>query len=156
MKICNFLRADHIFLDVSIPDKDDVLRFLADTGQKTGLVKNKKKLLEGLQRRENIMSTGVGGGIALPHAATSDVADAALMLVRLTNAIDFDSLDSLPVDIVLALILPEGQTHLHLRLLAGLSRLCKNPEFLSLIRLTKESDTLWNAFQSLEEHMEFH
>ena len=156
MKICNFLIADHIFLDVSIPDKNEVLKFLADTGYTTGMVKNKKDLLEGLQRRERIMSTGVGDGIALPHAAASDTSNAAVLIVRLADPINFDSLDSLPVDIVLALILPEGQTHLHLRLLAGLSRLCKNPEFLALIRLSKDSKALWDALQSLEEQMPFH
>jgi len=156
MKICNFLEAEHIFLDVDIPDKDDVLRFLADTGHKAGLVQNKKGLLEGLQRRESIMSTGVGDGIALPHAAASDVVDAAILLVRLAKPIDFDSLDALPVDIIMALILPEGQTHLHLRLLAGLSRLCKNPEFLALIRTSRDAEDLVQGLHSLEEQMAFH
>jgi len=156
MKICNFLKTEHIFLDMAIPDKDDVLRFLADTGHKTGLVRNEKGLLEGLQRRERIMSTGVGDGIALPHAAASDVADAAILLVRLVKPIDFDSLDALPVDIILALILPEGQTHLHLRLLAGLSRLCKNPEFLALIRISRDAESFVQALHSLEEQMAFH
>jgi fructose-specific phosphotransferase system IIA component len=156
MKICNFLKADHIFLDMRLPDKDDILRFLADTGYETGLVQSKKGLLDGLLRRERIMSTGVGDGIALPHAATPDVTDAAVLLVRLAGPVDFDAIDNLPVDIVLALILPEGQTHLHLQLLAGLSRLCKNPEFLALIRLSQDSDALWQALQTLEEQMPFH
>ena len=156
MKICNFLKTEHIFLDVAIPDKDNVLQFLAETGHKTGMVRNRKNLLEGLQRRENIMSTGVGDGIALPHAAASDVTDADILLVRLAKPIDFDSLDALPVDIILALILPEGQTHLHLRLLAGLSRLCKNPEFLALIRMSRDTQSLLQALHSLEEQMAFH
>jgi len=156
MKICNFLKADHIFLDMNLPDKDDVLRFLADTGYETGLVINKKGLLDGLLRRERIMSTGVGDGIAMPHAATPDMTDAAVLLVRLAKPVDFDAIDSLPVDIILALILPEGQTHLHLQLLAGLSRLCKNPEFVALIRLSQDSDALWHALQALEEQMPFH
>jgi len=156
MKICNFLKADHVFLDKTLPNKDDVLRFLADAGYSNGLVKNKKGLLDGLLRRERIMSTGVGDGIALPHAATPDVADAAVLLVRLKDPIDFDALDNLPVDIILALILPEGQTHLHLQLLAGLSRLCKNPEFLALIRLSRDPKTLWNSLQTLEDQIPFH
>ncbi len=156
MKICNFLKADHIFLDMSLPDKDDVLRFLADTGYETGLVISKKGLLDGLLRRERIMSTGVGDGIAMPHAATPDMTDAAVLLVRLAKPVDFDAIDGLPVDIILALILPEGQTHLHLQLLAGLSRLCKNPEFIALIRLSQDSDALWHALQALEEQIPFH
>jgi fructose-specific phosphotransferase system IIA component len=156
MKICNFLKADHIFLDQPLPDKDHVLRFLAKTGYDTGLVPNRKDLLDGLLRRERIMSTGVGDGIALPHAAISDVTGAAVLLVRLETPVDFEALDNLPVDIILALILPEGQTHLHLQLLAGLSRLCKNPEFLALIRLSHDSKALWQGLQTLEEQIPFH
>jgi fructose-specific phosphotransferase system IIA component len=156
MKICNFLKADHVFLDQPLPDKDDVLRFLAEMGYEAGLVKNKKGLLDGLLRRERIMSTGVGDGIALPHAAIPDVEGAAVLLVRLADPIDFEAIDNLPVDIILALILPEGQTHLHLQLLAGLSRLCKNPEFLALIRLSQDSNALWQALQTLEEQIPFH
>lgn len=155
MKICNYFKAGHIFLDKTLQDKDTVLRFLADMGQKAGLVRNKKTLLEGLQRRERIMSTGVGDGIALPHAAASDASDADILMVRLAKPIDFDSLDSLPVDIILALILPKGQTHLHLRLLAGLSRLCKNPEFLALIRMSRDTENLVHALHSLEEQIAF-
>jgi fructose-specific phosphotransferase system IIA component len=156
MKICNFLKADHIFLDQPLPDKDHVLRFLAITGYEAGLVQNRKALLDGLLRRERIMSTGVGDGIALPHAAIPDVEDAAVLLVRLADPVDFEAIDNMPVDIILAMILPEGQTHLHLQLLAGLSRLCKNPEFLALIRLSQESDALFQALNTLEEQIPFH
>jgi mannitol/fructose-specific phosphotransferase system IIA component (Ntr-type) len=102
------------------------------------------------------MSTGVGDGIALPHAATPDVINAAVVLVRLASPVDFEAIDNLPVDIILALILPEGETHLHLQLLAGLSRLCKNPEFLALIRLSQDSEALWTALQALEDQIPFH
>jgi len=156
MKICNFLKADHIFLDISLSDKDAVLRFLADSGYQAGLAKNKKLLFDGLNCRERIMSTGIGDGIALPHASVPDVSDAAVILLRLAEPVDFDAIDARPVDIILALILPEGQTHLHLQLLAGVSRLCKNPEFLALIRLQRDPATLWNALASLEEQIPFH
>jgi mannitol/fructose-specific phosphotransferase system IIA component (Ntr-type) len=156
MKICNFLKAENIFLDISLSDKDAVLQFLADTGRQIGLVKNRKQLYDGLNCRERIMTTGVGEGIALPHASAPDVSDAALILLRLATPVEFDSIDARPVDIVLALILPEGQTHLHLQLLAGVSRLCKSPEFLALIRLQRDSAALWKALRSLEEQIPFH
>lgn len=156
MKIYNFLRAEHIFLDVPLPDKDDALRFLADTGYRTGMVRNKKGLLDALLRRERIMSTGVGGGIALPHASTADAADAVALLVRLARPIEFGAIDSQPVDILLALVLPEGRNHLHLQLLASLSRLCKNPEFLALLRLSRDSRNLWHGLKSLEAQMPYH
>ncbi len=156
MKIAPFLKTSLIFLDAPIPDKKAVLTFLADASRASGAVTDRDALFEGLLRRERVMSTGIGDGIALPHAAVLDAADAAIVVIRLAGPIDFDALDNRPVDVILALILPEGQIHLHLRLLAGLSRLCKTPEFLALIRLSTDAESLRRAIQTLEEQMPFH
>ncbi|HHC25190.1 MAG TPA: hypothetical protein ENK58_07255, partial [Desulfobacterales bacterium] len=70
--------------------------------------------------------------------------------------LEFKSLDSLPVDIVIALIIPERQTTLHLQMLAGVSRLCKNPDVLKAIRQAGDSKELWGKIRNLEEKMVFH
>lgn len=156
MKICHRLKVEHIFLDVSLAEKDAVLQFISEKGKKTGVVKDRELLYEGLQQRENLMSTGIGAGIALPHATAPEVTEAAVFLVRLSKGIDYDALDSQPVDIVLSLIIPEDNTPLHLQLLAGVSRLCKMPEFLNILRQTKDPSDLWQAIKTLEEEMAFH
>jgi mannitol/fructose-specific phosphotransferase system IIA component (Ntr-type) len=155
MNICDYLESGHIFLEVPVSGKEGVFSFLAEEGHRAGLVKNRKKLLEGLQRREAIMSTGVGNGIALPHAAVSDMGKAAILLARLAKPVDFNAMDSLPVDIILALILPQGETHLHLRLLAGLSKLCKSQYFLSAIRLSENPEMLWQALKAIDGESPF-
>ena len=156
MKICHLLKVENIFLDVSLAEKDDVLQFISEMGVTTGVVKDLELLNQGMQKRENLMSTGIGGGIALPHATTPEVTEAAVFLVRLAKGIDFDALDSLPVDLVLSLVIPKDNTPLHLQLLAGVSRLCKVPEFLNALRQASSPSSLWEEIKALEEEMAFH
>jgi len=156
MKICSFLKREHIFLDIACSDKLSVLNYVADAGKQAGVIQNRETLLSGIMAREAIMSTGVGDGIALPHTTSGEVSEACVLLIRLSKSIDFDSLDNLPVDIVLALLIPESDMHLHLRILAGVSRLCKNPEFLKTIRKALDPGQLWQDLAALESKMDFH
>ena len=156
MKICKFLKPDLIFLDAPLVDKSAVLEFVSEMGGQKGMVKDSAGFLEGLKEREQIMSTGIGEGIALPHAISREVVEAAVLLIRLKEAIDFDALDHRPVDVVLALVIPGSERTLHLRILAGISRLCKNQEVMSAIRGAGDADSLWKSLRAIEEKMAFH
>jgi mannitol/fructose-specific phosphotransferase system IIA component (Ntr-type) len=156
MKIWKRLRAEHIFLDVVLPDKDMVLHFAADAFARDGVVKNAATLYDGMKAREGIMSTGIGGGMGIPHTSSSEAKDAAALLVRLADPIDFEALDGLPVDVVMALVIPENKMTLHLRILAAISRLRRNPEFCRAVRQVQEPDKLLEEIKNLEEEMAFH
>ena len=156
MKICRYLRTEHIFLNTIFPDKEAVLRFVADTCAKDGIVEDADALYEGMKKREQTMSTGVGGGIGLPHTTSREAQDASVIMIHLAEPIDFEALDALPVDIILALIVPENQTALHLRILAGVSRLCKKPEFSETVRKARNPKKLCEEITDLEEKMPFH
>jgi len=156
MKICRYLRTKYIFLNASFPDKESVLRFVADICAKDGIVKDADALYEGMKKREQTMSTGVGSGIALPHTTSREVQDTSVILIHLTEPIDFEALDALPVDIILALIVPDNQADLHLRILAGVSRLCRKPEFLETVRKAGNPQKLCEEISDLEEKMPFH
>lgn len=156
MKICQYLKPEYIFLDKALADKDDVLRFVADAVMETGLVKNGDSVYEGLKDREMAMTTGTGGGLGFPHTTSGEISDAAVLLVRPAHPLDFDAIDNLPVDIVLALLIPETNRALHIQILAGVSRLCKEPDFLKTVRQEKDVLSLWNRIQSIEEQIAFH
>lgn len=156
MKICTYLQTEHIFLHAALPDKNAVLRFVADTCKKSGIVKDADALYDGMQKREQTMSTGIGGGIGFPHTTSRDARDAFVVLIHLAEPIDFEALDKLPVDIIMALVIPENRTSLHLGILAGASRLCMMPEFLEAVRKAEDPENLCNAITSLEEKMPFH
>lgn len=156
MKIWKYLSPENVFLGLALSSKDRILRYVADACQHTGIVQNSESIYQGLVLRENMMSTGVGGGIALPHTTCADVEEAAVILIRLAGAVDFEAIDNLPVDIVLALIIPESNRSLHLRILAGISRLCKNADFLNAVRTETDAKKLRDAIENIENHMAFH
>ncbi len=156
MKIYKRLRDEHIFLNAPLKDKDEVFRFLADTFTRSGVVDNSALLYESMIERERTMSTGIGNRIGIPHAASSEATHPAVILIRLADPIDFVALDGLPVDIILALVIPENQTTLHLQILAGISRLCKKNEFLNHVRQAEDPNELLEGIQRIEEEMIFH
>lgn len=156
VKITDYLQAGNIHLDEPIKNKTDVLKYIADVCVQNGIVKNFATLHEGLIRREQTMSTGVGGGIGFPHAINPEAHDAAVVLIRLTKPIDFESLDQQPVDIILALIIPESNPAIHVRLLARVSRLCKLSEFITAVKQANDSERLFEQIKLLEENSTFH
>ena len=156
MQISNFLQKDHILLDIPLGDKTDVLRFIADFCKKDGLVSDAAGLYEKLEQREETMSTGIGGGIGLPHAASDDVSEPRILIIRPHAPVAFDALDHAPVTIIIALILPESQRILQVRMLAGVSRLCKNPEFMKCITSETNPEKLLTDINEIEAKMAFH
>jgi mannitol/fructose-specific phosphotransferase system IIA component (Ntr-type) len=156
MEIYKRLRTKHIFLNASLKDKDEVIRFVADTFARDGVVANTRLLYESMKKREKTMSTGIGDGIGIPNAASWETNEPALLLIRLADPIDFEALDGLYVDTILALVVPENRTHLHLQILARISRLCKRTEFLGFVRQANNSNDLWEEIRRIEEEIAFH
>jgi len=156
MKICLCLRPEEIVLNASIPDKDAVLQYAAELFQRKGTVSNAERLYRELKAREEVMSTGIGGGFGVPHAVSPEIEDVHVLLLRLEEPIDFQALDALPVDVVMVLVVPEGDREVHLRLLACIARLCKCTTFLEAVRRAANPDRLIQDVAELEEHMAFH
>jgi nitrogen PTS system EIIA component len=156
MKIWKYLCANKIFLDIPVKNKEQLIRFIAKIPEKSGYEASADEVAKRLLNREKTMSTGIGLGIAIPHADHPNVAAPLLVLIRPEKPIDFDSLDNEPVDIVFGLIMPERKTHLHIQLLAGISRVCKNQVFLEAARSINDPIILLNNIRNLEKDMDFH
>ncbi len=156
MKISQYLNQKNIFLDAKLPDKEAVLRFIADVCVKNSIVKTAEPLYIGLVEREGTMSTGVGNGIALPHTTVTELEAPVVIIIKPAKPVKFDTLDNRPVDIILGLIFPEDQKTLHIRLLAAVSRLCKNADFLNAMRKSGSPVELHKKIKKLEEDMDFH
>lgn len=91
-------------------------------------------IFERLLERERLGSTGMANGVALPHVRMTGIQECQAAFVRLDEAIDFDSLDGQPTDLVFALIVPEEATEKHLQLLAKFAQLLGNAETREAIR----------------------
>jgi mannitol/fructose-specific phosphotransferase system IIA component (Ntr-type) len=150
MKISAVLPPSQIFLDVPLAGKDAVLQYIADTLAQLELTTDIPAVYAALAKREKMMSTGIGGGLGIPHALTSAVDQLCLLLARPAEPVPFDALDGLPVTVLFGLLVPENETTLHLRTLAAISALCKRPGFLEGIRSASDPEQLWTRLKEME------
>lgn len=153
LKISDFIKTENIFLKVKLNDKEAVLRFVAEKSMENGVVENADQLFEGLSKREESMSTGVGGGLAFPHATTTERDDAAVLILQLLDPIPFDAIDNQNVDIIFSIVIPETNQTQHLQILARVSRLVRKTEFTRIARSLDDPEKLKNEITRLEEEI---
>lgn len=153
MKISQILTIESIFLNVEVNDKAAVLRFAADQFVRRGMAGSSRMLFDGMRIREEVLSTGIGGGIAIPHTTCPEACQGAILLLRPARPIDFDAMDTLPVDIILPMVVPPEDSARHLRLLAGISRLCRSPLFPQAVRTAGNPANLLEQIRQFEENL---
>jgi len=104
---------------------------------------SERTILEILQQREKLGSTGVGNGIAIPHGKLAKLAKLFGVFARLDRAIDFEALDGQPVDLVFLLLAPEGAGADHLKALARVARLLRDAEIARKLRNSRDAEALY-------------
>ena len=134
MQIADYVHADLIALELEVGDKEDLLRQLVHRLVEHGRVEEPDTLMNELLKRERVMSTGIGGGIAIPHALLNDVGDLLILFARTSTPLDFQALDGNPVDLVFMLVGPKGGANLYVKLLARVSRLLQSDDFKNGLR----------------------
>jgi PTS system nitrogen regulatory IIA component len=112
-------------------------RAAALTGQ------NERVIADTLLQREKLGSTGLGQGVAIPHAKLPKLAKLFGIFARLDRAIEFESLDNQPVDLIFLLLAPEGAGADHLKALARIARLLRDPEVAQKLRESREAEALY-------------
>jgi len=148
MKISDFLSAADVKADVAATDKKKLLAELArEAAAKIGI--GADRIAAELLKREDLGSTGVGGGVALPHARFAQSSKPYGMLVRLKKPIDYDAVDGKPVDIVFLLLLPEGAGgEQQLDALASTARKLRNPAVTATLRRAHDSMDMYRILTS--------
>jgi PTS system nitrogen regulatory IIA component len=104
---------------------------------------NDRTILEILMQREKLGSTGVGGGVAIPHGKLAKLNNVFGLFARLERPIDFESLDGEPVDLIFLLLAPEGAGADHLKALARVARLLRDPEMARKLRASRDAEALY-------------
>lgn len=129
MKILDVLEKDYIIPELKSEDKRGVLEEMVDDLVSKTKELDKDTVLEVLLEREKLGSTGIGFGVAIPHGKLKDLNHLILSFGRSPKGIDFQSLDNKPSHLFFLILAPENSTTAHLKILARLSRLLKNPSF---------------------------
>jgi nitrogen PTS system EIIA component len=143
MKISDFLSPAHVTIDVRAGDKGRLIEQLAlEAAAATGLAAD--EVVREIAKREELGSTGVGNGVALPHARLPGLKAPFALLARLRHRIDFDAIDGEPVDIVFLLLLPETGDGAKVNALAVVARALRNEETLRNIRSAPDREAVFH------------
>lgn len=144
MKISDFLSSTEVATDVAASDKQKLLEELA---RKAGAVLDvpPDHILAELLKREELGSTGMGGGVAIPHARFHQINKPFGMLARLRKPIDFDAVDGQPVDTVFLLVLPDAPVGERLGALACIARKLRNPATIAALRSARDGAEIYRT-----------
>ena len=120
--IDRLLPTAQITLEEPPAEKDETIAFLLDLVVENDRVNDRENALEALRERERETTTGVGKGIAIPHAQTDGVSEPSVAFCRSEAGLDFDSMDEQPAHLIFEILVPEGGSDDHLEILSSLSR----------------------------------
>lgn len=131
MTLSEIVQADHIVPDLQAKNRWEAIDELIGQLVSSGAIKetNREAVIEVVKKREHSMSTGIGFGIGIPHAATDLIGDVVGALGRSKEGIDFEALDNQPVSLVVLFLVPQGQFQKHLHTLANIAKLLHNRDF---------------------------
>lgn len=137
IRISEVLRPEGIILDIKSREKIAVIKELVTALINAGLVQNEELFLSDILKRENLESTGIGLGVAIPHARTKAAKELILSFGRSTPGVDFNSLDGKPSHLVFLIAAPEDQKSQYIMALARLSKTLRKED--ARARLSKAS-----------------
>ena len=144
MEIKEFLSSAQAIVDLRAPDKDSLLRDLSQRAATTVRL-NADSISSEILKREKLGSTGIGGGVAIPHARIKGLKKPFGILARLKSAIDFDAIDDKSVDIVFLLLLPTETEGEHITALASVARILRDAGTVEKLRHAADNADIYRT-----------
>lgn len=125
MNLTQLFPPTHVFLNVEVANRDELFALLSERAAELGLV-NSRICAHALGIREELGSTGLGNGIAIPHARISGLEAVTGLLATLARPIDFEAVDQEPVDLVMILLMPEQSGGDQIKALSRIARMARD------------------------------
>lgn len=147
MKLQDFLPSENIIVGLHAASKEQLLRQLSEVASKRcGLAAG--TISKGLLERERLGSTGIGEGIAIPHARFDDLQNIVCLCAKLSRPVDFDAMDGLPVDVVILLLSPASAGREGLNMLSCVARRFRDDRVLPAIRQAGSAEEIYAILTS--------
>jgi len=150
MKISDHISEKTICLDLENTTKDDVIRELSELLKESEYVTDFDVFLKDVFEREKLGATGIGNGIAIPHARTDAVHNIIIAFGRSSQGIDFNGVDDKPAKLVFLMGTPKKDVNKYLQVLAHLTRLLKKESFRQQLLEAQNADEILNAIKEIE------
>jgi PTS system nitrogen regulatory IIA component len=143
MNIADMFKKEFIIEELKSRTRREVLTELSEIFSRANIRVDYDNMVDVLLEREKLGSTGIGGGIAIPHGKLAGLEDLIVSFGRSTDGIDFDSMDGKPVHIFFLLMAPENSAGQHLKALARISRMLKDDSFKTDLIKTTSVESLY-------------
>lgn len=150
MKILDFLPRNAILGNLQAQDKKEVLEELVAPLAGDGSASH-ENLVRVLLERERLGSTGIGGGIGIPHGKSKDIDKLMIGFGRSRKGVDFESMDGKPTYLFFLIITPDNSTSLHLKVLARISKILKSDAFREGLMNAADSDEIYQIIKLEDE-----
>ncbi|AZP04571.1 PTS fructose transporter subunit IIABC [Jeotgalibaca ciconiae] len=154
MKINDVLLKELMIMDLKSTTKEGVLDEMIASLLDNDIINDREVFKEGIIAREAQSSTGLGEGIAMPHAKNNAVQQPAVVFAKSSAGVDYDSLDGQPAHLFFMIAAPEGANNVHLEVLASLSRQLINPDLLAQLKAATTPEEVQQIFSAAEESRE--
>ncbi len=154
MQIIDFLKKECVRIDVPGCDKKDVIRELAKLLLKFHPEIDAEEAIEGLYQREGVLSTGIGRGVAIPHARLDSCREICIALGLLREGTNFESLDKKPVKLVFLILFPKDDVGLQLKTLAKLSRILLKGGLAQRLLRAQTTEEVIDEFEAYEKSID--
>ena len=151
MKISDHISEKTICLDLENTTKDDVIRELSELLKESEYVTDFDVFLKDVFEREKLGATGIGNGIAIPHARTDAVHNIIIAFGRSSQGIDFNGVDDKPAKLVFLMGTPKKDVNKYLQVLAHLTRLLKKESFRQKLLEAQNAGEILNAIREIED-----
>ena len=145
MKIVDLIKRDMVVPALKSSDKRGILEELASFMSEHQPRIDRASLSRVLIEREQLASTAIGEGVAIPHGKLGAVGEIVACLGRAPKGVDFDSMDGQPTFLFFVLVAPESSTGAHLKALARISRVFKDPEFRRRLMAAGDADSMYHV-----------
>lgn len=151
MKIRDFLKVDSTSVDLQSKSKKEVIKEMVQLLSKSKKIKDIDKMVKILMDREELGSTGIGQGIAIPHGKSDAVSEISAAFGISKKGINYEALDGEPVNLIFLLMAPHDSAGVHLKALAKISRLLKDKFFRQALREAKSSEEVMKIIKEEDE-----
>ena len=152
MKIVDFLSQEAISVELTAQTKEEAIKELVQLLQKAKKIKDVNHIVKILMEREELGSTGIGQGIAIPHGKSDTIRTIVAAFGISKKGIDFDALDGESVNLVFLLVAPHDSAGAHLKALAKISRLLKDKFFRQALREAKDTKEVMRIIKEEDEY----
>jgi len=153
MVLTDYLNKKTILINPSVKDRWELIESMLDAAIKNKAIKSeyRETIKKTLFEREKSMSTGIGKGVAIPHCSCPYVDDVVMIMALSKKGINFDSIDNMPVHIIILLIVPKDKISQHIKTLANIAKLMSDDTLRDALSNAKDAQDIIKILKEYEQ-----